>query len=468
MLLRGKGCVLLKLAAVDLSSEDQALAKAWASVREMMRKSAGVRVFDQWLKPIMLLGPGDGAGTVRLGLPSEFMTSWVTQHYQDKLALAFRDVLPGFRALTVETCDSRRPSTVVAVPQHPAVAPLPGAPRDPFDPRYTFDRFVEAPSNRLAANAARSMATPGRPQYSPLFLYSGTGLGKTHLMHAIGHAFRASQPDASIVMMSAEKFMFEFVSAMRARDTLSFKARLRSADLLMIDDIQFIAGKDATQEEFFHTVNEIISTGKRLVISADRSPHDLDGVESRIQSRLGYGLVASIQTPDAAMRRAILDAKLGELGGTEVPDDVVDMLVARIGGNIRELEGALNRLVAYALLTDQPIDVDFAEVTLADVLRGQQRKITIDDIQKAVAAHYSLRMNDLLSARRARAVARPRQVAMYLAKRLTLRSLPEIGRKFGGRDHSTVIHAVRRVEELRHTDVDLDSDVRSLIRQLEG
>ena len=459
---------LLSLAAVELGPEEQALADAWATVRAQLRKTAGVRVFDQWLKPMVLLGAGDRAGSIRLGLPSDFMTSWVAQHYEDRLRIAFRDCLPAFTGLTVETCDTRRATAVVAL--KPVAEPAVPAPvhHDPFDPRFTFDRFIVGDSNRLALNAAQAIAAPGIPRYSPLFLHSATGLGKTHLMHAIGHAFRANHPDASIVTMSAEKFMFEFVSAMRARDTLSFKARLRSADLLMIDDIQFIAGKEATQEEFFHTVNEVIGSGKRLVISADRSPHDLEGVEARILSRLGYGLVASIQPPEPELRRAILDAKLGELGDAGVPQDVIELLATRIGGNVRELEGALNRLVAYALLTDQTIDREFAEKTLADVLRGVQRKITIDDIQKAVAAHFSLRTTDLLSARRARAVARPRQIAMYLAKRMTLRSLPEIGRKFGGRDHSTVIHAVRRIEELRVADSDLDTDVRVLIRQLEG
>jgi chromosomal replication initiator protein len=268
--------------------------------------------------------------------------------------------------------------------------------------------------------------------------------------------------------MSAERFMFEFVTAVRAKDTLAFKQRLRAADLLLIDDLQFIAGKDSTQEEFFHTVNECMIAGKRLVITADRCPQALDGVEPRIVSRLSSGLVADIKPPELGLRRAILERRCAELADTPVPEEVIELLSARITANIRELEGAFNRVVAYAQLTGAAIDLDFTVSTLGDVLRGSQRRITIDEIQRAVSAHFDLKPLDLVSARRARVVARPRQIAMYLAKRLTTRSLPEIGRKFGGRDHSTVIHAVRRVEELRDSDREIDGAVRLLMRQLEG
>jgi chromosomal replication initiator protein len=268
--------------------------------------------------------------------------------------------------------------------------------------------------------------------------------------------------------MSAERFMFDFVAAMRVRDTFAFKARLRSADLLLIDDLQFIAGKDATQEEFFHTINEIVGAGKRLVIAADRAPQHLDGVEPRIIGRLGAGLVADIKAADLPLRRAILTRKVADLPDAKVPADVLDLLAARIHSSIRELEGALMRVVAYASLTGETLDLDFAVQTLGDSLRGAQRRVTIDEIQKLVSQHFDLKPLDLISARRARAVARPRQIAMYLSKRLTTRSLPEIGRKFGGRDHSTVIHAVRRIEELRDSDRDVDAAVRVLLRELEA
>jgi chromosomal replication initiator protein len=254
---------------------------------------------------------------------------------------------------------------------------------------------------------------------------------------------------------------------MRAKDTFAFKARLRGCDLLLIDDLQFIAGKDATQEEFFHTVNEIMAAGKRLVIAADRAPQALDGVEPRLLSRLGMGLVADIRQSTPELRRAVLDRRAAELE-VRVPGEVIELLATRIQTSIRELEGALNRIVAYAQLTGATIDLAFATQTLGDQLRGAQRRVTIDQIQKAVSDHFELKPLDLVSARRARAVARPRQIAMYLAKRLTTRSLPEIGRKFGGRDHSTVIHAVRRIEELRDSDRDVDGAVRVLLGQLEG
>jgi len=268
--------------------------------------------------------------------------------------------------------------------------------------------------------------------------------------------------------MSAEKFMVEFVTAMRAKDTLSFKQRLRSADLLMIDDVQFIAGKDSTQEEFFHTMNEIISAGKRLVITADRSPQNLEGIESRILSRLSWGLVADVNPADYELRLNIVHMKLAMMPGAKIPEDVIDFLARRITSNIRELEGALNRVAAYALLSGKAIDLDFAQQTLADVLRANERRVSIDEIQRKVAEHFRIRQSEMTSARRAREVARPRQVAMYLAKQLTPRSLPEIGRRFGGRDHTTVIHAVRQIEKLRRDDAELDQDIRLLMRQLEG
>jgi chromosomal replication initiator protein len=470
-------------AAAVMESEAQ---RAWARVRSNLRESAGARLFEQWLKPMELIEDGD-ADTIRLGLPSAFMTNWVRNHYADRLMLEFRALLPNVRGVSIETrvavpvavtlvAAAPEPAALasavavapVAQPAPPLAGARPAAERPQLDARFTFDRFVVDAANRVAFNAARALAEPGVPRFSPLFLHSGTGQGKTHLMHAIGHAFVAHHPDATVICMSAERFMFDFVAAMRARDTHSFKQRLRGADLLLIDDLQFIAGKDATQEEFFHTVNEIMSAGKRLVISADRCPQALDGVEARIVSRMSVGLVADIKAPDLTLRRTILDRKLADLPEARVPVEVLDLLAARIHANIRELEGALNRVVAYAQLTGDSIDMDFAVATLGDVLRGAQRRVTIDEIQKLVSQHFELKPLDLVSARRSRAVARPRQIAMYLAKRLTTRSLPEIGRKFGGRDHSTVIHAVRKIEELRDQDRDIDAAVRTLMRELEA
>ena len=462
--------------------------RAWARVRSNLRESAGARLFEQWLKPMELIEDGD-LDAIRLALPSAFMTNWVRNHYADRLLLEFRALLPGIRSVSIETRVAA-PAAVKLVTATPEASPAPTPPvaavlpfvapaptvaadapraeRPSLDPRFTFDRFVVDAANRVAFNAARVLAEPGVPRFSPLFLHSGTGQGKTHLMHAIGHAFLSEHPDATVLCMSAERFMFDFVSALRARDTHTFKQRLRSADLLLIDDLQFIAGKDSTQEEFFHTINEIMGAGRRLVISADRCPQALDGVEARIISRMSVGLVADIKAPDLTLRRAILDRKLADLPEVKVPTEVLDLLAARIHANIRELEGALNRVIAYAQLTGDSIDLDFALTTLGDVLRGAQRRVTIDEIQKLVSQHFELKPLDLVSARRSRAVARPRQIAMYLAKRLTTRSLPEIGRKFGGRDHSTVIHAVRKIEELRDQDRDIDAAVRTLMRELEA
>jgi chromosomal replication initiator protein len=341
-----------------------------------------------------------------------------------------------------------------------------------FEPRYSFDSFVVGKSNELAYNAAQTMAAAVghgiSAGFNPLFLHGPTGLGKTHLMHAIGQSVRARLPRARIAYLSAERFMVDFLAALRARDTISFKQRLRSCDLLMIDDVQFIAGKDSTQEEFFHTMNEIIGAGRWLVISADRSPQNLEGIESRIQSRLAWGLVADINPADYELRLNILKTKLAAIPAAKVPDSVVEFLARRIIANVRELEGALNRVIAYSNLTGRPVDVDFAREVLADVLRAHARRLTIDDIQRRVAEHYRLKLGDLLSPRRAREVARPRQVAMYLAKQLTPRSLPEIGRRFGGRDHTTVMHAVKRIETLRATDSELDRDINMLRRALDS
>lgn len=443
----------------------EAVSKAWSHVRGNLRRSAGQRLFDQWLKPVVLI-QGSTSEAVRLGLPSAFMTQWVKNHYSERLLLEFRAVLPDVRSVTIETM-ADEPQQVLKA--EPVIAPVatPGE-RPAFDPRFSFARFVVDSTNRVAFNAAKAVAQPGMPQFSPLYLHAGTGQGKTHLMHALGHAFLDANPEATAIYVTAERFMFEFVQALRNKDTHAFKTRLRSVDLLMIDDLQFIGGKDATQEEFFHTVNEFMSSGKRLVIAADRAPQALEGFEPRLAGRLGSGLVADIKPAELELRRAIVARKLEDMPAVDMPDEVVDLLAARITSNVRELEGALNRLLAYANLSNETITIDFAVATLGEVLRSAQRRITIDEIQRAVSSHFEVKQIDLISERRAVAIARPRQIAMYLAKRLTTRSLPEIGRKFGNRDHSTVIHAVKRIEELRGKDVEIDGAVRALMRSLEG
>jgi chromosomal replication initiator protein len=439
----------------------------------LLRQRAGAEIYSGWLEPLVL--GGIEGGTARLLLPSRFMADWVRSHYADLIRETLRETIPDIADIRIDagTQGASRPTPVPAQ----AVAEPTPPPTPALDPRYVFDRFVTGKSNELAFNAALTLAAAvgdrPPPGFNPLFLHGPTGLGKTHLMHAIGQAVLERLPSARIAYLSAERFMVEFLEALRARETIRFKQRLRACDLLMIDDVQFIAGKDSTQEEFFHTMNEIIGAGKWLVISADRSPQNLEGIEARIQSRLAWGLVADINPADYELRLNILKAKLagqprGANGGVAVPDSVVEFLARKIVANVRELEGALNRVIAYANLTERPVDIDFAREVLADALRAHTRKLTIDDIQRRVAEHYALRINDLISPRRARSVARPRQVAMYLAKQLTPRSYPEIGRRFGGRDHTTVMHAVKRIEELRMTDHELDRDIAQLQRALDG
>jgi chromosomal replication initiator protein len=342
----------------------------------------------------------------------------------------------------------------------------------PLDPRFTFDNFVVGKSNELAHAAAQRLTRTDSVAFNPLFLYGGVGLGKTHLMHAIAWEIRRQDPSRTVLYLSAEKFMYQFIRALRFKDTMAFKQQFREVDVLMIDDIQFIAGKDSTQEEFFHTFNALIDHNRQVIVSADRSPSDLEGIEERIRSRLGWGLVADIHPTDYELRLGILQSKADTLSAraenATIPQPVLEFLAQRIVSNIRELEGALNRVVAYASFVGRPISLEMAQDVLRDLLRASERRVTIDEIQRRVAEYFNVRMGDMLSARRARSVARPRQIAMYLSKQLTTRSLPEIGRKFGGRDHTTVIHAVRKIEQLREEDVALDEDVDLLRRMLEN
>lgn len=462
------------LNAADESTADS-IATAWESIRGGLRRDCGARTFDGWLRPIALGGFDREAGTLRLELPSQFMADWVQTHFSERLALAWRQRLPEVRQIRIGVGPAApRTAAVVEIPAS-RDEPEPAAAREAaslysvaLEPRYRFESFVVGKANEVAFNAARTLSAAENVAFNPLFIHGGTGRGKTHLLHAIGHEFHRLRPRARIIYMSAEKFMVEFVAALRANETIRFKQQLRSADLLMIDDVQFIAGKESTQEEFFHTMNEIISAGRRLAISSDRAPQDLDGIEPRILSRLSWGLVADINAADLELRLSIIHKKLEQVPDVAVPEDVVMFLAKRISSNVRELEGALNRIAAYATMQNRAIDLEFVAEVLANILRANQRRISIDEIQTRVSDHYRIRKAEMTSARRAREVARPRQVAMYLSKQLTPRSLPEIGRRFGGRDHTTVIHAVRQIEKLRAQDPELDSDIRLLTRQLES
>lgn len=449
------------------------LQDAWDVIRAGLRRDIGARLFDQWLRQLVLGDFCAPTGTLDLTAPSDFAANFVASNYGARLTLAWRTQNAGVTEVrVVRRAGAARTLALVATAEPAMAEPIEALPAtaapDGFRPRHDFASFVADESNRLAFSAAQGLAAPTQPMFNPLFIHGGTGQGKTHLLHAIAGAFTEHSPAASVLYMSAERFMMEFVNAIRANDTMAFKARLRAARLLLIDDIQFIAGKGPTQEEFLHTINDLIDSGARIAIVADRAPQAIEGVDKRILSRLAGGLVADIQPAALELRLAILRARRAATGSSAVGDEVIDLLARSIRSNIRELEGAFNKLIAYSQLMGRAVTTDMAQTVLADSLRANARRITIDEIQRACAAHYRIDTAEMRSARRARAVARPRQVAMYLAKKLTPRSLPEIGRIFGGRDHSTVIHAVRTIEALRKENADIDQDIRTLQSQLEG
>ncbi|HWL82821.1 MAG TPA: chromosomal replication initiator protein DnaA [Roseomonas sp.] len=473
--------------------------EAWARIRGRLREEVGEVEYRSWLRQ-MTLSAIEGEEAVIL-LPTRFLRDWVRGHYGDRLRslwaaenLGVRRVdirvAPELRAPEPEAAmsDGLAGAAPVARPQQATLAlaePLSSPPRShaearaesraesrndwaaPLDPRFTFDSFVVGKPNEFAHACARRVAEkPASPGFNPLFLYGGVGLGKTHLMHAIAWAI-SFNGQRNVAYMSAEKFMYRFIAALRAQSTMEFKESLRSVDVLMIDDLQFLIGKDNTQEEFFHTFNALVDAGKQIVVSADKSPSDLSGLEDRLRTRLGCGMVADIHATTYELRISILQAK-AQGAEVEVPPRVLEFLAHKITSNVRELEGALNRLIAHANLFGRPITLESAQEVLHDILRAHDRRVTIEEIQRKVAEHYNIRLTDMSSARRARNVARPRQVAMYLAKQLTSRSLPEIGRRFGNRDHTTVMHAVSRVAELMQSDSTFAEDVELLRRMLEN
>jgi chromosomal replication initiator protein len=460
---------------------DPKITAQWARVRGLMRSEVGDASYRSWLKPLTLVDVKEGE--VCVAVPTRFMRDWVVSHYGDRMRTLWTAENPDIGSLNifveapstkpvvrqVRSMNNRAPaaSATALNKADQATATDISSISAPLDPRFVFENFVVGKPNELAYAAARRVADSEVAPFNPLFLYGGVGLGKTHLMHAIAHHTRQKFPERRVVYLSAEKFMYHFIRALRFQDTVAFKERFRSVDLLMIDDVQFINGKESTQEEFFHTFNDLVDNNRQVVISADKSPSDMEGMEERLRSRLGWGLVADIHATNYELRLGIMDAKADRLE-QEIPQKVKEFLAHRITSNVRELEGALNRVVAHATLVGREISIETCQDVLHDILRANDRRVTIEEIQKKVAEHFNIRMADMHSARRARAIARPRQVAMYLAKQLTSRSLPEIGRKFGGRDHTTVMHAVKKVEELRQSDVTFCEDVDLLRRMLEG
>ncbi|MGB2241966.1 MAG: chromosomal replication initiator protein DnaA [Porticoccaceae bacterium] len=330
---------------------------------------------------------------------------------------------------------------------------------------FTFDNFVEGKSNQLAFAAAQQVAENPGGSYNPLFIYGGVGLGKTHLMHAVGNALRAKKPDAKIVYLHSERFVADMVKALQLKAIDEFKRFYRSVDALLIDDIQFFSGKERSQEEFFHTYNALLEGGQQMILTSDRYPKEIDGVEERLKSRFGWGLTVAVEPPELETRAAILINK-AEQSGVHLSKDAAFFIAQRIRSNVRELEGALKRVMAHAQFTRRPIDIDLIRESLKDLLALQDKLVTVDNIQRVVADYYQLKMSDLLSRRRSRSVARPRQVAMSIAKDLTNHSLPEIGEAFGGRDHTTVLHACRKVKELEGADREVQRDLKNLYRTL--
>jgi chromosomal replication initiator protein len=461
--------------AVDLAAD-------WSDISQGLRKDLGHQLYSQWIRPIQLGSFCKDSGTLHLFLPTEFSANWVQDRFHDRLSLAWKIARSEVRNVKIAVHPGRRKLADLdfrgedGFGHRAANDPVRGMEsigNDGFtssvglDPSLTFAAFVTGTTNVLAKNAAERMAQAEKPQFSPLYLKAATGQGKTHLLHAIGHAYLQVHPRARIFYCSAERFMVEFVQALKSNEMMEFKARLRGFDLLLVDDIQFIIGKASAQEELLYTIDALLAEGKRLVFAADRAPQALDGVEPRLLSRLSMGLVADIAPADIELRRQILHSKLVRFAPLDVPADVIEFLARTINRNVRELVGGLNKLIAYAQLTGQEVSLQLAEEQLTDILSANRKRITIDEIQRTVCQFYRIDRAEMSSKRRARAVVRPRQVAMYLAKVLTPRSYPEIGRKFGGRDHSTVIHAVRLIEDLRQRDSDMDGDVRSLLRQLE-
>ncbi|WP_054004442.1 chromosomal replication initiator protein DnaA [Shimia sp. SK013] len=450
----------------------------WGALQQDLLKSVGQNNFKTWIEPIEFFELTDGVAT--FNVPTNFIGNYVSQNFGDLILNQMTNAGHSVQRIqfAVAANTSARPSTAQAKTSVPAAAPAASENRGlamtgaPLDARFTFDSFIVGKPNELANAAARRVAEGGPVTFNPLFLYGGVGLGKTHLMHAIAWELQTQRPDLNVLYLSAEQFMYRFVQALRDRKMMDFKELFRSVDVLMVDDVQFIAGKDSTQEEFFHTFNALVDQNKQIIISADRAPGEIKDLEDRIKSRLQCGLVVDLHPTDYELRLGILQSKVdnyrAQYPGLQLADGVLEFLAHRISTNVRVLEGALTRLFAFASLVGREITMELTQDCLSDVLRASDRKISVEEIQRKVAEHYNIRLSDMIGPKRVRNFARPRQIAMYLCKQLTSRSLPEIGRRFGGRDHTTVMHGVKRVEELRTQDAQISDDLELLRRALEA
>ena len=485
------------MALQAIMNNDDAVQNEWGQICSQLKTEVGDKAYDSWLKPLSVGSFSNGI--MNICVPTRFMRNWVITNYSDRIYKIWEKKNPSIksinfivqaieesstkglhnpscRSLLKKISTSPAPQNVYQISddeaeissvEYSSFTDSGQSLSVPLNPQYTFENFVVGKTNEFAYAAAKKAAESDNIPFNPLFLYSGVGLGKTHLMHAIAWHIKKKNPDKNIVYLSAEKFMYKFVRALRYKDTAAFKEQFRSVDVLMVDDVQFMGGKDTTQEEFFYTFNSLIEEGRQIIISADKSPSDLEGIEARLRSRLGCGLVADIHPTDFDLRIGILENKARQLG-CELPSKVAEFLAQKITSNIRELEGALRRVIAHSqLLPGKEITLETTQDVLKDMLRSYDRRTTIDEIQKKVAEYFNISVKEMQSSRRARTVARPRQIAMYLAKQLTSRSLPEIGRKFD-RDHTTVMHAVRKVEELVMEDQSLAENVDTLRRSLEN
>lgn len=447
---------------------------AWQKVENQLRQSMGQNNFKSWIEPLDFRGVSNGVA--EFGVPTSFFGNYIRQNFEDQILQQLTMAgSPASRLsfnLFSEAQPQAKPNSQTAKQSFsvdmPPVKVMQGA---KMDPRFTFENFIVGKPNELAHAAAKRVAEGVDVTFNPLFLYGGVGLGKTHLMHAIAWELRENHPETNVMYLSAEQFMYRFVQALRERKMMDFKELFRSVDVLMVDDVQFIAGKDSTQEEFFHTFNALVDQNKQIIISADRAPSEIKGLEDRIASRLQCGLVVDLHPTTYELRLGILQSKIDlyqtSYPGIQIGTDVVEFLAHHISSNVRILEGALTRLFAFASLVGREITIELTQDCLSDILRATNRKVTVEEIQRKVSEHYNIRLSDMIGPKRVRNFARPRQVAMYLCKQLTTRSLPEIGRRFGGRDHTTVMHGVRRIEDLLHQDSQISEDVDLLRRALE-
>ncbi len=422
--------------------------------------------FNTWIRPLQAVEEGS---VLRLLAPNRFVVDWLQNHYLERIVKMVGDHSEQVE-LVVEV-GSRRAAPATTNGHRPAPAPVSVQPATTIEPRlnpaFTFTSFVEGKSNQLARAAATQVGQNPGKSYNPLFIYGGVGLGKTHLMHAIGNSMLEDTPTARVAYVHSERFVGDMVRGLQHNKISEFKRTYRSLDALLIDDIQFFAGKERSQEEFFHTFNELLEGQRQIVLTCDRYPKEVNGLEERLKSRFGWGLTVAIEPPELETSVAILMSK-ASVEGVNLPEEVAFFIAKRIRSNVRELEGALRRVIANSRFTERPINLDFAKEALRDLLALQARLVSIENIQKTVAEYFKIRVGDLLSKRRSRSIARPRQIAMALAKELTNHSLPEIGDAFGGRDHTTVLHGCRRVAALRETDKRIDDDYLNLLRTLTG